>query len=553
MTAPEARTAAAAAPPDTDRTAGERGFDGPQHRHRQRALARRRAGEAIEQRILLAHEVGKLGERPRQARVQLARQRRQEAVPDPGALQVEIEVAVVATPLLSLRDEESAYLHAVAIEERPDDPSPPRPDSREAAAARTTDHAQEYRLGLIVARVAGSDFGRAELARNALEEGVADAPGLGLEVASGDHGFFADARNRVAASDLLDEGTVTGTLAPADAVIEVGSSHSDAESVTERQQSKQQRQRIGATRDRRHHDIAGDQELVPADVRAHRLDQPQRHGALKSRRTRGLKRHAQRRSAATDAGTEWARIREARMARSKLRPPAVRANITCMRSALVAAMLVASMTPPGWARADAPTPAPAAALDELPSAKPRDVARLLRKVRQRHGEDAVIVQTHLLLNAMQKGAVLATGVRVERVEEAHGKRWLRIVLETGFVFDDSTRDRTRRAQILWSTIMEPTLARLNGGLRIENADGVLVEMQSFHRPYRSAAELRAHIHEPGASEAARFYVASRDVDDVVRDGRAWHTLLAAAHMTIDGEEIAVPPPSDDEALTPGPE
>lgn len=203
-----------------------------------------------------------------------------------------------------------------------------------------------------------------------------------------------------------------------------------------------------------------------------------------------------------------------------------------------------------------PTPMPPAApdsLDDLPSAKPEDVARLLRKVRQRHGEDAIVVQTHLLLNAMQKGSVLATGVRVERVEEAHGKRFLRFVLETGFVFDDSTRDRVQRAQILWASIMEPTLARLEDGLQVEKADGMVVQLQSFHRPYRTADELRAHIDEPGTSEETRFYVASADLDEVVRGKRTLRTLLATAHPTVDGADLAVALPADDMTLTPGPE
>lgn len=215
---------------------------------------------------------------------------------------------------------------------------------------------------------------------------------------------------------------------------------------------------------------------------------------------------------------------------------------------------VALLVGPVWAVE--PTPAPLAApdsLDDIPSAKPQDVARLLRKVRERHGEDAIVVQTHLLLNAMQKGSVLATGVRVEHVEQAQGKRFLRFVLETGFVFDDSTRDRVQRAQILWATIMEPTLARLEDGLQVEKADGMVVQMQSFHRPYRSADDLRAHIDEPGLSEETRFYVASADLDDVVRGKRTLRTLLSQVHTTIDGADLVVTPPKDDETLTPGPE
>jgi hypothetical protein len=198
-------------------------------------------------------------------------------------------------------------------------------------------------------------------------------------------------------------------------------------------------------------------------------------------------------------------------------------------------------------------PAPPDSLDDIPSAKPADVTRLLRKVRMRHGEDAVVIQTHLLLNAMQKGSVLTTGVRVDRVEEARGKRYLTFVLETGFVFDDSTRDRAERAQILWATIMEPTLARLQDGLQVHKADGMLVEMQYFHRPYRSADELRAHIREPGTSEQARFYVLSSDIEDVLHGKISFRTLLAQARTTIDGADLAVTPPAIDAVLTPGPE
>jgi hypothetical protein len=221
---------------------------------------------------------------------------------------------------------------------------------------------------------------------------------------------------------------------------------------------------------------------------------------------------------------------------------------------LIGGLLVGlALVTPARATEPEPTPAPPDALDDMPSAKPADVTRLLRKVRMRHGEDAVVIQTHLLLNAMQKGSVLTTGVRVDRVEEARGKRYLVFVLETGFVFDDSTRDRAARAQILWATIMEPTLARLQDGLQVHKADGMMVQMQYFHRPYRSADELRAHIQEPGTSEEARFYVLSSDVDDVLHGKVSPRTLLAQTRTTINGADLPVAPPAGDTILTPGPE
>lgn len=203
---------------------------------------------------------------------------------------------------------------------------------------------------------------------------------------------------------------------------------------------------------------------------------------------------------------------------------------------------------PAWSQ----TPAPVTELDEMPSAKPQDVTRLLAKIRRRHGEDAVVIQTHLLLNAMQKGSVLATGVRVERVQEAFDKRYLLFVVETGMIFDDSTRDRQQRAQVLWASVMEPTLDRLKDGLQVE-ADGMMVQMEYHHRPYRSVSDLRGSIDRPGTPEVARFHVLAADLDQVVRGDLTLRNLVSRAHTTIDGAEIAVAPPRDDQPLTPGPD
>lgn len=208
------------------------------------------------------------------------------------------------------------------------------------------------------------------------------------------------------------------------------------------------------------------------------------------------------------------------------------------------------MSSPASAWCDAPTPP--ASLEEIPSAKREDVTRLLRRVRQRHGEDAVVIQTNLLLNAMKQGSVLATGVRVDRVDEVLGKHYLGFILETGLVFDDSTRDRVARVQILWATIMEPTLARLQDGLQVK-PDGMMVQMQYYHRPYRSVAELRASIDRPGTSEEARFYVLAADLEAVVRGELTLRALLGRSRITIDGGEVAVAPPQTDQPLTPGPE
>lgn len=228
------------------------------------------------------------------------------------------------------------------------------------------------------------------------------------------------------------------------------------------------------------------------------------------------------------------------------------------RRFLRSAVLAATFALPALACAQTPAlqaqpPVPPASLDDIPATKREDVTRLLRKVRQRHGDDAVVIQTHLLLNAMQKGSVLATGVRVDRVEESLGKRYLGFELETGMVFDDNTRDQEARLQVLWGAVLEPTLARLEDGLQVVKADGIVVQMQYHHRPYRTVAELRSNIEQPGTAEIARFYVLATDLDAVVRKQMPLPQMLAKSRVTVDGTERTVRSVPDGFTLTPGPD
>jgi len=216
------------------------------------------------------------------------------------------------------------------------------------------------------------------------------------------------------------------------------------------------------------------------------------------------------------------------------------------------ALVVATLLPP--ARVWSQTPVPPQSLEDVPTDKKEEVVHLLRKIRQRHGDDAVVIQTHLLLNAMQKGSVLTTGVRVDRVEESFGKRYLGFALETGMVFDDNTRDPEARVQVLWGAVLEPTLARLEDGLQVTQADGIMVEMQYRHRPYRNVAELRRSLEEqPGTSEVARFYVLAADLDAVVRKQMPIAEVLTKGHVVVDGAERSVRVVPATLPLTPGPD
>ena len=220
------------------------------------------------------------------------------------------------------------------------------------------------------------------------------------------------------------------------------------------------------------------------------------------------------------------------------------------RASAGAAVALTVLVTGGAMGATNPEPLPSG-MEEFGSASINDVSRALAKVRRRYGDDAIVIQTQLLVNAMRNGSVRATGVRVEGVREHRAKKYLVFVVETGFVFDSATRDENTRVHMLWSSIMAPTLERLTA-LRIP-ADGIKVEMQYHHRPYRSAAELRASIDRPGTAEQTDFYLLVADIDALVQRTMAPQTLIARAAITVDGVERAATAPPADLPTTAGPD
>ncbi len=220
---------------------------------------------------------------------------------------------------------------------------------------------------------------------------------------------------------------------------------------------------------------------------------------------------------------------------------------TPLRLALVSLFGLALAAPPR----SCAEPAGPSSLDEIPSSARGDVTRLLHDMHRRYGEDAVLIETNLLLNAMRSGALLGTGVRIEGVEPYRGRQYLGFHVDTGLVFDDHTRDEPARLQMLWVTIMEPTLERLQG-LSVP-ADGIKVEMQYHHRPYRSLAELRASIDEPGTSEEASFYLLGADVRELVERRLTARHLVTRTQVAVDGAERQVSMPAGEPPRAAGPD
>jgi hypothetical protein len=218
----------------------------------------------------------------------------------------------------------------------------------------------------------------------------------------------------------------------------------------------------------------------------------------------------------------------------------------------IAVAAVALAIAPASVRAaeTAPDVGPPATLADMPGGNRENVTRLLEQTRRRHGEAAVVVQTKLLLQALRSGSQRATGIRLEGLADQDGTSFLRFHLETGFVFDDLTRDADARVHMLWVAIMEPTLESIR---TIElAADGLAVVMLVHHRPYRTGRELRATIDDAGVAEQVAFYVRREDLAGLGSDG-AVRDLFARTRIMVDDAERRLKTPPPDAPTTPGPE
>jgi hypothetical protein len=228
----------------------------------------------------------------------------------------------------------------------------------------------------------------------------------------------------------------------------------------------------------------------------------------------------------------------------------IRVRAVLLLAAALASTTLASVSTRTLAAAD-PEPLPSG-MENLDSASPKDVARALRRVRHHYGDDAIVIETQLLMNAMRNGSLQATSVGVDGIRTHEGKRYLVFLVDTGLIFDSSTRDETMRVHMLWETIMAPTLEHLSQGLRVP-ADGIEVVLRYHHRPYQTRDELRADLDRPGTAEETDFYVLGPDIDAMLLRTETPHTLIARARVTVDGNLRTVASAPATLPTTPGPD
>lgn len=195
-------------------------------------------------------------------------------------------------------------------------------------------------------------------------------------------------------------------------------------------------------------------------------------------------------------------------------------------------------------------PAGPSSLEDMPGGTRESVTRLLAKTRREYGEDAVLIQTKLLLQVLRNGSQLPAGVRVQGIDEYAGRQYLRFHLETGLVFDDGTRDLDARVHMLWLTVLEPVLESI-GEPDLTSA-GIAIEMESFHRPYTNGQQLRATIDNPGVSEEVTFYVLRDDLAALARAKLTVRDLFARSRITVDASERAIAAPGENASTLAGP-
>lgn len=202
--------------------------------------------------------------------------------------------------------------------------------------------------------------------------------------------------------------------------------------------------------------------------------------------------------------------------------------------------------------AEPPVNTTAEATPELPSSR-NQVAAALADVGKQYGLDAVRLQSHLMQNSLQAGALLSVGAGVGGTEQRSGENVLVLNLETGIVYNDADSDPASYPQLIWSDIVEPTLLQFRA-LDIP-APGLALKVSYQHASYDDRDELLRRLpSNPPKTKLLVFYLATKNIVDLANSRITASELLARTDITLDGEpkRIELPTPAAIEPPTPPP-
>jgi hypothetical protein len=177
----------------------------------------------------------------------------------------------------------------------------------------------------------------------------------------------------------------------------------------------------------------------------------------------------------------------------------------------------------------------------------KEILDSLHALQRKYGSDAVLMEGHLLGQAIRSGSILEAVISVAGVEERNGKRFLAFKLETGIVYNDRDVAAPERSARAWSEIVEVTLRQFHKPS--VPADGVAVVVSYTHKPYVDVADLHAHLKEShGEPEAVAFYVLTPDIVELNADRITAQQLVDRSTVLVNGSPtrllLAAPTPAN---------
>ena len=177
----------------------------------------------------------------------------------------------------------------------------------------------------------------------------------------------------------------------------------------------------------------------------------------------------------------------------------------------------------------------------------QEILDSLHDLQRKYGSDAVLMEGHLLGQAIRSGSILEAVISVPGVEERNGKRFLAFKLETGIVYNDRETAPHERSTRAWSEIVEVTLRQFHRPS--VPADGIAVVVSYTHKPYADLADLHEHLNEGhGEPEAVAFYVLTPDIVELNADRITAQQLIDRSTILLNGEpahlQLAAPTPSN---------
>jgi hypothetical protein len=180
----------------------------------------------------------------------------------------------------------------------------------------------------------------------------------------------------------------------------------------------------------------------------------------------------------------------------------------------------------------------------------KEVLQTLQDVQREYGADAVMMEGHLIGQAIRGGSIVEAEVSVPGIEGRDGKRFLVFKLETGIIYNDRDVMPATRPARVWSDVVETTLRKFHT-LTLP-VDGIALQCSYAHKPYLDEADLRAHLSEGrGDLEAAAFYLPLPDVTELMSNHITGQQLVDRSIVLINGTpthivlEAPTPTPASD--------